>query len=274
MMRSNHSLVVEDPRHKSIDFMVNCSPVKSRISNVTLVHSFRKANYEAINGELEKIAWAELFQSNSLDNCIDIFYEQIYSIIGNLVPKKKIDGSFPLYFTNSTIKLIKDENRAHKKWKNTLCINDYIIFSELRRKTKRATQTDYDKYIKSIENELPKSSNKIWLDNEIAEGGNVAGLFAKYFSSVYQPYEQKFVSQAVRAGDEDCISKLRVTEDQSVPPEDSNEFFINIAESIINTIPCSYLPDHLHEPLNMANEVHLNIFEPVTADEVPIRRGE
>ncbi|KAG5897110.1 hypothetical protein JTB14_014098 [Gonioctena quinquepunctata] len=94
--------------------------------------AFRKANNEAINGELEKIEWVELFESNHF---MDIFYEQIHSIMDKLVQKKKIE-------VFHSIKMIEDKNRAHKNWKNTIRVNDYIIFSQLSRKTKRAIQSD------------------------------------------------------------------------------------------------------------------------------------
>lgn len=149
--------MIEDPHHKSLEFLVACSGVKCRNFAKSFSHSFRSADYVAINSELKKIDWLALFSRHCINSCLDLLYSKIYELVDMYVPCKKIHSSFPNYLSNSTMICIKEKNKAHKRWKVTSRNFDYRILSELRRRAKRAIQSDYSYYISSVESELPKN---------------------------------------------------------------------------------------------------------------------
>lgn len=205
--QSANPIVNEDNYHPALEFHVKSDNFETLDRNTNVSYNFHKADYDSINTELSYINWHDLFShSNDLNEIVEIFYEQIYKLIKNYVPKCKKRKRFPQYFKDSTIKVIREKNKFHRKWKTYKSLNYYNMFSTLRERSKQLIKRDYDQYINSIETNISGNKNAFWKyisnkrknsstipqtlfynDKEASNGNDIANLFSSYFQSVILP---------------------------------------------------------------------------------------
>lgn len=84
------------------------------------------AIYDIINNDIASVVWFTLFNNNTIDVSVNLFYN-IWNI---LFPKLVVFNCFPTYL-GSTKSLIKQEYRFHKRWEKNKNNLDYCIFSRL-----------------------------------------------------------------------------------------------------------------------------------------------
>ena len=205
LRHSDVPLVGEDLYHPSLEFLLELpSLVKTLCSPNNYCLNFNKADYMQINRELVDVNWDQIFNDRALDDCVDLFYNYILNSINKFVPKFYVNKKFPQYFSSRTIRIIKQKNKIHKKWKLYKNESDYNLFKILRNQSKDLIKTDFKNYISSLESKLATSPKQFWkyasikrqfsseiptemcLEQEISRGGQeVCDLFAQYFSSVF-----------------------------------------------------------------------------------------
>lgn len=123
------------------------------------------------------------------------------------VPLKRSHSrnGFPIWFSNELKNLIFQKKIAHKRYKQSNREDHYQIFCQLRRHCGTLSHACYQQYIERSENVINENANSFWsfirskadqgaipkemhLDaNWASDGTGIANIFAKYFSSVFNP---------------------------------------------------------------------------------------
>ena len=106
------------------------------------------SDYHIICSELNKFNWdIELAYLNT-DDAVTVFYDLLTGIIDKYVQCIKISTDYPLWYSNYTKSLLKENYKLHKRWKRFKNILDYQEFSNVRRQVKASIKNDYNNYIK------------------------------------------------------------------------------------------------------------------------------
>lgn len=153
---------------------------------------------------LAGLDWADLLSGLSLEDAIKIFYNTINSLIDEFVPQKYISKQrFPLWFSFTTRKVIREKLKYHRRWKLYGSRLDYITFSLLRGRSKYLIKQDHANYIKNVERDIHIDSRRFWSyvrnrragsevpsvmlyhDQIAVDGESACQLFSEYFSSVF-----------------------------------------------------------------------------------------
>ena len=198
-------MVKEDDYHPAVEFLLPVGSVKTlSISNYKFLN-FHKANFALINNKLLNSSWEKILSCTNLDTNILNFYNVLNSIISEFVPSGYRNTKFPRYFSSATIKIVKEKNKFHNKWKIYRNLRDFNTFKLLRSRSKRLIKEDYKNYINYIEAEIPNNYKKFWQfvsvnrkssnypsdmffeNNSVSDNQSICNSFAKYFQSVFQP---------------------------------------------------------------------------------------
>lgn len=198
-------IVNEDPYHPAIFFKVKNTHIKFMKSKTEIRTNFFKANYIAINDELNNIHWENLLQNTNINVAIELFYKNLFNIIGKHSPKiHPKSNEFPKWYSQNLIQLIKDKEKYFKLKKlhstNTTFNQLFINKRKEVKREKRKCLLSYESNVENMIRTNPKSffaytkslhkSNQLptvmKYGNEISQNmKQTADLFAKYFSSVY-----------------------------------------------------------------------------------------
>lgn len=187
-------------------------PLVAYIDNVTLKYLnhlprdmflFKHAEYDMLNEIFLNINWYNEFSNLNLDNTVNKFYDILYGVIDEHVPRKTSrKDAYPIWYTNELIKLIKEKHKAHRKYKlfkSNLYYNDFSI---LRKSVKKLLKECYDKYIQNIESQIPSNTKKFWSyvsslkktnfpncmsygNKSTSEISEICNYFSEHFKSVY-----------------------------------------------------------------------------------------
>ena len=129
------------------------------------------------------------------------------------ISKRRRSGDrFPSWSSSDLKSLIFQEKIAYKRYKQSKSDVDYNSFSTLRLQCKTLTKECYDLYITNAENSINNDVTFFWnfvhsqsnhnsipksmsLNTEKADNGiDISNIFAKYFSTVYNPKSAAKVS--------------------------------------------------------------------------------
>jgi hypothetical protein len=113
-------VVREDPAHPpfSVEILDLTAKPLREASNAR--YNYRKADYEYLNKHFANANWAELLRIGSVNELTGTFYNLVNEAIKNYVPlvrQRDPNRSYPIWFSSSLIKLIKEKSKAHSKWK-------------------------------------------------------------------------------------------------------------------------------------------------------------
>lgn len=199
-------LVHEDVHHPALDVLVSVDIQKFAKIKAFDKQNFFKADYSKINEAINSIEWNQLFETQSVDTCTELFYAKLYKIINTHVPMKKVkNNDFPFWFSRGLIAVIKEKNHFHQKWKKYKNLLDYVSFSDLRKRSKALIKSDYNTYIQKIETSMKNNVKPFWSfiksknnratipaivkynSKTAANPQDVSNIFSEYFSSVYEP---------------------------------------------------------------------------------------
>lgn len=230
IVSSGSPLVKEDGHHPSIEFLLNIDHKLLSRSN-HFIFNFKKANYDIINEDLSSVPWSDVLCANDVDVNVCKFYEIVDRVIANRIPKKKVHSRFPSYFAQNTIKIIKQKNKYHKKWKIYKNIGDYLEFKRLRALSKVLIHINYNDYLKFVESELPDNPKLLFnLTNsenkrgkfpsslsydgvEYTGGEKICSGFAEYFRGVFVASGQVYnASNPIINNSSEYLSDIVLTE--------------------------------------------------------------
>lgn len=201
---SDNPFVKEDQYHKAIeaDFTISVENLMSRHSYEKF--AFGRCDYSTVNGLLKEEDWREILKDNILDICVEKFYNLVMSIINKSVPKQKVNiKSFPMWFSRTTIGILEEKKKQHRKWKLYQNQYHYNEFARLRKLLKQSINCDYKNYITKTEANIAKDPKRFWsflnkkkstktipsqmhYNNQVASDCNtICRLFSSFFASVY-----------------------------------------------------------------------------------------
>ncbi|KAH9632136.1 hypothetical protein HF086_002643 [Spodoptera exigua] len=184
--------------------------VKSSPCNVDVQKdwNFAKANFELMYKRISETSWQEIVGACNVNEAVDCFYNSIYSIYDECVPKKfrssKPTRRYPVWYTADLIKSLKQKAELHRQWKATRNNEIYLQFSRLRSQVKKSMSITYKYYLNRIQRKLNRHPAAFWQHvNSLKsrggfvpkasyngveyEGSNAAQAFSNYFDSVFLP---------------------------------------------------------------------------------------
>lgn len=230
---------------QSFDIFVECDtyhpplsinvPLNNKFTNLKYsgtVYDFKKCDFDSICDYLQHQDWSFLHTISDLETIVNIFYKVLYTAIDTFVPKKKLYcSSYPVWFTKELIESIKNKKIAHRCYKNSNSDANYQEFSKLRSKCKTLSRECYLAYISEVEDNIHGNSKCFWNfvqssrksiglpdnlffnDDHSDDPQVIANLFAKYFSSVYEP-ETSTQPTTFHYGDPINLSSVTITADE------------------------------------------------------------
>lgn len=202
--------------------------------------NFAKGDYVLLYQLLTEASWQKVFDAEDVNVAVDMFYNQIYNIFDECIPKrirsKRVGRRFPIWFTADIIADLALKASLHQKWKRTKCREVYRQFAELRTDTKERISVAYNCYMDRIQSRIKSDPRSFWqhIDSLRSKGGfasevsfegkqffgvEAASAFSRYFSSVFLPgvpqldvnsvkkSKQKSTAQFIHIG---CISMQEV----------------------------------------------------------------
>lgn len=198
-------LVNLDAHHPAVEFIFCLSRTSCLRSCHQIGWRFDRADYDGLKSALSAVDWCSVLNNLNVDQCVMAFYSVLNRCMGDFIPRSSThSGHFPHWYSQSTIKAIKEKLKFHKKWKKWGYSDDFLSFKLLRKRTKALIASDYSSYLKRIQDFLTDSPSHLWsfvkskkrggacIPAEMEYAGNVADngqqiceLFSEYFSSVY-----------------------------------------------------------------------------------------
>ena len=152
--------------HKAIEASFEIALAAKTKTTPRIVHSYKKANFPNILQVLSCIWWGTVNTSASVDESFDNFYDIIYAVMNEYVPKITIrNRKYPQWYDHDIISMINEKFKWRKKFislgRNTLS-TAFANFSKLRAEVKKKQQALYSEYIDSISNEIKLNSKRFW----------------------------------------------------------------------------------------------------------------
>ena len=167
---------------------------------------FKHGDFPRVLEYLNSVDWDNETGDSDPGAALDSLYRHINHAIDAYIPIRAVArSSFPRWFSPGLKSLIRQKKRAHRVFKRSCDYGDYLIFSNLRSKCKRALARDHRNYIDSVENTVSDNVSNFWkfvntkrgvhgIPNEVhldcdsaSSHAAVANLFADFFGSVYTP---------------------------------------------------------------------------------------
>lgn len=211
VFEADEVLVKCDPHHPALRFDIIADKCEIK-QNIIYFRDFKTANYDALLASLSNTDWNSIINDN-LESSVDAFYNVIFRIINEFVPKRmKGKSYFPNWFSDDLKKLISNKKAAHKKYKQSGNTEDYNNFSTIRNSCKIESQTCYNDYISTIEESIHNNPKFFWkfvndlkqnkdlprtmcLDDTVSSDPHeIVEMFKSNFSKIYKPSNPKNVT--------------------------------------------------------------------------------
>ena len=127
-------LVKDDKFHPPFNFNV---VIKSDFRPLEFDHeyfNFKAASFQEINQYLGNINWNEVLNNDNVNILVDRFYHIIGDAIELYVPRCRARArKFPVWMNQELKSAIIKKKIAHKKYKTSGLMFDYLAFTEIRR---------------------------------------------------------------------------------------------------------------------------------------------
>ena len=111
------------------------------------------------------VDWSSLKSSSDPNSACQNFYNILYSVLDQHVPKTAVNNrkkKYPPWFSHRIISDIKLKARCRQRWKATGDANRYVEFSRLRNKIKHDVSAAYRNYIRKAELSINENPTKFW----------------------------------------------------------------------------------------------------------------
>lgn len=264
-----------DSHHKPLLIQADFVELHKLDQKISTKYLFHRGNYEAIRSALDRVDWVSLLSSESLDRAVTDFYNKIYEIRDQYIPKKSMrQSSHPPWYTSALVKALKEKHKFHRKYKLYGNIADYHTFSLLRARVVQLEQSCFNTYIANVESSIITNPKCFWTfiktkknystfpnvmryqDTAADTGIEISNLFAKYFHSTFLNRSTTYsdlVPSTVTPSTVGCINTVQVSHEyvlkllktldlgksggpDSIPPV----FIVNCAESLVVPICIIY----------------------------------
>jgi hypothetical protein len=203
--RAAEVILPEDSHHPPLELHVRLV-TEPNDGSFVMKRNFNTCDYTKLNDCLHSVDWSFLDSNTNVDRAIEMFYENTYCILDEVVPVKRvaISSTYPKWFTRDLIDLINEKKRLHMQFKNTGYPEDYVAFGDVRKRCQKLTEQNRKQYLDSIESSLPSGSTSLHkLSKSLRSDSNdyprimhfgrrcvdsladIAELFADFYESVY-----------------------------------------------------------------------------------------
>lgn len=168
--RALESLVGEDIRHPSLNVCLVFDTLKYTNqfnkhipqSSIQAAYNFRKCDPDRLQEALASVNWA-LNRSDNVDITCDSFYDKLYSILDECVPKNvRRVSTYPPWFNRGIIADLKLKNHHHKMYKKLNSDFHWDQFKSLRSATKHSIAEAHGEYLQGIELSLLNEPSRLW----------------------------------------------------------------------------------------------------------------
>lgn len=147
-----------DKYHPALSFYVNCDATEDFSRFDYFYNDYANANYVLINQYLGNIDWNYLLNASDVNQVLLGFYEVLYNCINLFVPKKRCkNNKFPRSFSLELKNAILRKKAAHKKFRQSGDVSDYITFSDTRKECKILAEKCKKDNIKNLEDSMSDS---------------------------------------------------------------------------------------------------------------------
>lgn len=207
--RSDDPLVWIDGHHPPICVDANLSQVKFLAEKRPPKVNFYKANYVQLERDLERVNWTVELDGLDVDEAVSKFYSILERFIETIPKTFDLNRDYPAFFSYDLIALIRKKEAVRQRLKRERCpLNKEKLkleFSALRKSVKSVIGLCFDGYVKDCEEKI-KTNTKCFFaftkslkktnslpnsmkleDDEASDKLSICNMFAKYFSSVYNP---------------------------------------------------------------------------------------
>ncbi|KAF9799092.1 hypothetical protein SFRURICE_008602, partial [Spodoptera frugiperda] len=167
--------------------------------------NFYRGNYKELNDYFSKIDWDEVLAADLLDDVIDAFYKEINVGVERFIPlnNKLKHRRYPVWYSRSLIKIIREKTKMHIKWKKYENPRDYQEFSILRARQHSIQKSCFNNYMTLTEKNIRNSPKTFWTyvkskrggsqypkaftvnDKTYEDGNGICTAFGEYFHSVF-----------------------------------------------------------------------------------------
>ena len=236
---SEANLVPADRHHPCLEIKVKLYNFKASPVQNKEIYNFARADCVSLYQKLSNIDWGMLYSISKLDDAVEYFYDIIFSIINDCVPKyKPRKRSWPVWFNQQIVSKVRLKEKLHRKYKKSCLGRDYIAFSRVRTELKIDIRTAYVSYNQYKENQISNDPKQFWnfiktkkcnLDTNriLLHEENIlfnpleqCEAFANYFQSIYSPQSPHINLSLIQnipiSEDLDILSINQITKDEVI----------------------------------------------------------
>lgn len=256
-----------DVHHKPLIINAEFVEVHKVVEKPGTRYIFHRGDYNAISSALDLLDWGVLLSAKSLDldQALSLFYTKLYELRDLYIPVKPVKKStHPAWFSSALIKILKEKQKYHNKYKNYGNISDYHSFSVLRNRAKELEAICFDTYMEKIESSIAKNPKCFWsyiknkrssntlpnilhyMNSSADNNEGIAELFSTYFHSTFQDPDDADVNLEMHSNNMVTLSTISVSPDivlkllKGLDPSKSGGpdlippiFIINCAKSLV-----------------------------------------
>ena len=125
--------------------------------------NFRKANFPQLYSKILNTDWSSIYNCSNIDEACEKFYNVLHNIFKETVPyKMSRNRRYPTWYTREIIDLIKEKEKAYKKYRTHGTDHFHDIFKNIRRTLKNLIDTAFKNYIKITEENISRDSSEFW----------------------------------------------------------------------------------------------------------------
>lgn len=224
------TLSQRDSHHPPLELSIKTDKTVTLKEKDEIKYRFCKTDFPGCIAKLSQIDWYQ-YTHLSCDDFLQVLYTQLWDCIDKYTPKTKTKKNYPPWFSYSLLKILKEKDRYHKKYKKYGNPRDFDTFSMLRSRAKITHDASFKSYICRMEDGLKNNVKLFWsyikskrntndlpkqmsYGSDFANNGNdIADLFAKYFATVHsEPPTNTYIPDFSESYSN--ISSLIVTENE------------------------------------------------------------
>lgn len=178
-----------------------------------LVYNFQSLNDQEFYRKINDVNWQDLLKDESdMNKAVSIFSSHLYTIIDELVPKRKkriiTNYKYPVWYTREIKNLKNRKQKAHKSYKKDKSSQNLNIYTEICRALDAEISLAYESYNSRVEgniksdpkaffsfaNEKMKTSNfptrMQFEDYDGTDSEEICNQFARYFQKNYKKSDE------------------------------------------------------------------------------------
>lgn len=202
--RSSDPLILEDKFHPALICRPQFIHTNTLTSSRRLKFLYEKGDYSAICNDLDSRDWHSLLSCGSMDDAASLFNKLLTELRDKHIPQKWVrPAKYPVWYSPALLKILKEKQKHHRKFRTYHNVSDKISFGILRERAKKIERDCYLSYIAKIECSIHNNPKAFWSyiksnkqhnsypssmtynDQPVESGEDICNSFADFFNSNY-----------------------------------------------------------------------------------------